>query len=135
MKPSIVNWGYLGLGYVLLNNVSAIGSSVQTLFERNSVFIEYPILQIIIIFLSVAALGGLVKETPWARVISVIAIGLDTLLAFSMSMFVMIVSKGNYTNSLIWSLVVGIPLLFLAYKIYTSEPLKIYLSKPPHAAP
>ncbi len=129
MKPSIVNWGYLGLGYVLLNNVSAIGSNVQTLFERNFVFIEYPILQIIIIVLSIAALGGLVKKAPWARVISVITIGLDTLHALSMGMFVMVVSKGNYTSSLIWSLLVGIPLLFLAYKFYTSEPLKVYLSK------
>lgn len=130
MKPSIVYWAYLGLGFLLLDNILNIISVFQIkTYEKDAGFIGYPILQILIVLLSIAAIGGLVRRVSWARVASLVAIGAETFHMFGMSIYIFFSSKGEEVSLLMTSLLFGIPLLFLAYKLYSSKPLRIYLFK------
>ncbi len=127
MKPSIVVWAYVGLAYILLNKIMDVGY-----FFRASNY--FPFLTMAVLVVTTVAVFGLVKRTSWARMVASSIIAAEVFLMLYTSMFlqsVMLEDESHYF--LISSLVFGVPLLFLAYKIYTSEPLKIYLSNSPHA--
>lgn len=138
LKPSIVNWAYIGLACLLLSNILGTISTLYYIMFSNDDFVHSPVLLIIsaiIITVSTIAVLGLLKKSSWARIVAYSAVGVQAFL-----MLVMLGINIYYAITtpvpvgppgfLIVLLVLGVSLLLLAYKIYTSEPLRIYLSKP-----
>ncbi|MCU7920766.1 MAG: hypothetical protein KZQ95_20785 [Candidatus Thiodiazotropha sp. (ex Epidulcina cf. delphinae)] len=123
MKASIVIWAYIGLGYILLSNILDI---VIYLFQMPDTF---PIISSVVFAAATIAIFGLMKRTSWARIIAFSVVVVEVLLMLGMSIYFQRVMPEMRINFLTSSLVFGVPLSFLAYKIYSSEVLKIYLSK------
>jgi len=151
MKPGIVNWVYTGLAFILLNLMLGILNQMEAVdFYITGVHFDFhelddsgggyiPVLSAIVLIVATVAAFGLVKRTSWARIVTFSIVAFEGLLILVVNGFLLLVlgsidKPPVLSRQFITSLVVGIPLLFLAYKIYTSEPLKIYLSKPPHTA-
>ncbi len=125
MKPSILIWIYLVLGcFVLDAGIGSLGSS----------FLQYTIIddsfRLIFAAMSIAAIIGLSRRVAWAKIVAFIVIVADRIITTGLStnLYLTFDIEGM-ALLLASSLIFSIPLLFLAYKIYTSEPLKIYLSK------
>jgi len=143
MKPNIANWAYIGLAYLLLINTLDIVNYFTPIKTADG-FIYFPLFfplyfpysPVIIIIVSTVAVFGLVKKTSWARIATLIigVQGFLILLQHGSSIstrrtpdsFVIL----NFIFGVIIPLTFGAFLLLLAYKLYTSEPFKIYLSKP-----
>ncbi|MCU7936216.1 MAG: hypothetical protein KZQ99_15300 [Candidatus Thiodiazotropha sp. (ex Dulcina madagascariensis)] len=123
MKASIVIWAYIGLGYILLSNILDI---VIYLFQMPDTF---PLISSVVFAAATIAIFGLMKRTSWARMIAFSVVVVEVLLMLGMSIYFQRVMPEMGINFLTSSLVFDVPLLFLAYKIYSSEALKIYLSK------
>ncbi len=151
MKPSILNWIYLVLGYLVLDTILQVVGGFQYAFKPgndNSFFdfsifpvttataFYFPIFPIITAAASIVAIIGLTRKMAWAKIIAFVVIVVDRFIALSFSVYVYLASDDVkeitdiLMSSMMSSLIFSIPLLFLAYKIYTSEPLKIYLSRP-----
>ena len=145
MKPSIVNWAYIGLVYLLLNRMLDI--IVRYLNFRDYGFISSPVLSIVIIIVSTVAVFGLVKKISWARIVTFCIIGVQGFLTIRGTIIMSAIKRSsdfmstikrspdlfiilNFISGVIVPLAIGVSLLLLAYKLYKSEPLKIYLSKP-----
>ena len=65
MKPSIVNWAYIGLAFLWLSNVQSLVSTFYYLISSDDDFVYSPILSIvsaIIITVSIIAAFGLIKK-------------------------------------------------------------------------
>ncbi len=125
-KTNIISWAYLGLIYLLLHNILSFSFSTASL---------YLLLPIIMIVVSIIAIFGLIKKTSWARTVIFIAIGVEACreVFAAIYMHFFIPSQEVLVGMIISPLIYGVLLLFLAYKIYTSESLKDHLSSPPHA--
>ncbi len=138
MKPSIVNWAYVGLVFLWLSNMQSVVSTFNYVMTSNDDFVYSPVLSIIsvvIIVVSTVAIFGLIKKYLWARIVAYSVIGVQAFLMLGMmgsniyltSTTPLPVSPSGF---LVVFSVFGIFLLFLVYKLYASEPLKLYLSKP-----
>lgn len=129
MKPNILYWTYLGLGYLLLDNILEMwGYFREVGNDTDALYVP------VIIVATIVAIIGLVKRVAWAKIVAFVAIGVDIFLTLGLTIYLVVVglidNAGEVAQLLVSSLTFSIPLLFLAYKLYTSEPLKIYLSKP-----
>jgi uncharacterized SAM-binding protein YcdF (DUF218 family) len=125
MKPKIIVWIYLALVYVLLNNVLQAIVVIQ-----NGVFtLLSPALSVIIIVVTCVAIIGLVKMMPWSRIVACIVIGIQAsgTLVTGMQYFIENSEGISLENILMSSIIIEFLLLFLAFRIYTSKPLKDYL--------
>jgi len=141
VKPNIVYWAYIGLGALLLSNTRDTVYSVFDFIQMSksddhfSYFPVLPVLSVVIITVSIVAVIGLEKKRSWTRIVTSSIVGIQAFLMLGM------LGMGIYTTSItpvlasptsffiIFS-VVGVSLLLLSYKLYTSESFKIYLSKP-----
>ncbi len=140
MKPSIVNWAYIGLACLLLSNILGSVSTINYIYIMSSDedFLYSPVLLIIsvvIIAVSTIAVFGLVKKNSWARIVTSSVIGVPAILLLGMlgmNIYHTSITSTPATpsNLLIVLSVFGASLLLLAYKLYTSESFKNYLSKP-----
>jgi hypothetical protein len=125
MKPKIIVWIYLALVYVLLNNVLQAIVVIQ-----NGVFtLLSPALSLIIIVVTCVAIIGLVKKMQWSRIVACIVIGIQAsgTLVTGIHYFIENSEGINLENILMSSIIIEFLLLFLAFRIYTSKPLKGYL--------
>jgi hypothetical protein len=129
MKPSIVNWIYVGLVYVLFDNVLSAISNYLVMHEMNNYFIRAPYIDIISAALAITAMVKLIRKSLWTRIVSIGAICLQILSGLGISIYIFLVSKGEIESGQLFPLfiILDIPLIFLAYKIYSSNPLKVYL--------
>jgi len=145
MKPVVVNWAYIGLAFIALNKILG----VVHMLEIVNFYITIPHFDIytpssddnrhipvfssfVLVVVTVAALG-LRKRTSWARMVTFSILSVEGFLILGTVLLMLTYDVRIYMDGdsqIILALIVGIPLLFLAYKIYTSNPLKIYLSKP-----
>ncbi len=159
MKPKILIWAiYLVLGYLVLDAVVqmlgvflgnyqfAIGGFQHIVTDKYTVEDGYqtvgdnhrhfPVAPVISAIVSIVAIIGLARRIAWARIIAIIAIVAEVISVIGFTIYAYLtIDIKEVTDILLSSLVSApifyIPLLFLAYKIYTSEPLKAYLSRPP----
>ena len=122
MKPRIINWTYVGLAYVLLNNTLTVALAFQ---PPGNVTPYFPS---IIIILAVVAIIGLLKAAPWSRIVALVVLCIQALSTISASIHFAMYAGGSLTDIFVSSLIFDVFLLFLAYKLYTSEPLKYYLN-------
>ena len=130
-KPGIVNWVYLGLAYIILSNIPPIAAWVYfVIYLMKSWIFPFPYryfvlsgLSVIMIAASVTAFFGLIKMKFWTKMVTFIVISSNACLS------IYLLFTQNVANTMI-ILVIDTLLLFLAYKVYTSEPLEIYLSSP-----
>jgi hypothetical protein len=125
MKPKILVWIYLALAYVLLNN------SLQAIVViQNGVFtLLSPALSIVIIVATLVNIIGLVKMMSWSRIVAclVISIQASGTLLTGIHYFIENSAGINLESILMSTTIIELLLLFLAFKIYKSEPLKVYL--------
>ncbi len=98
---------------------------------NNVSLLEYPILLAVIVIASIVVIIGLIKVASWSRVAAYITIGITAIEGIGMHIFFIVTTERSIENLLQTFIIFDILLLFLTYKIYTSEPLKIHLSKPP----
>lgn len=125
MKPSIVNFIYFGLGYLVLSS----SIQIMSLFEQPSLTALYNAsLSIVICFASIVAIFGLVKKHSWSKPTSYIVIGFQAILTIGVGIYFSLTNTEIGMAMLIPALSFGLPLLFLAFKIYTSKPLAEYIS-------
>jgi len=89
------------------------------------------------LFISIAlfiSLLGLVKKIKIARFSTVIVMGGEAVHLLIYGLYASYVDKEDPTimiiANLILQLIIYLPFIFLAYKIYSSKELKAYLSKP-----
>jgi hypothetical protein len=136
MRPVIVVWTYLALGILLLDNSIGVMLSPSTLMPENAPFIikvYAPLPTMIIVAMSLFSIIGLAKKYQWARMLSLVTISVEGLKIFGLSIYVIlfqgtVFQDVEFENEGSFELMaIGIPFLFLAYKIYSSEPLKCYL--------
>jgi hypothetical protein len=129
MNMSIVNWTNVGLVYVMLvNTISVISLKVMPFVTSN---IEYPIFNVISVILSIAAIVGLVRKYTWARIAALAAISLTALPGLCISIYLLLETQGQVElRLLLFPFIYDIPLLFLLYKVYLSDVLKLYLTNP-----
>lgn len=131
MKPKIVNWIYVGLVYVLLDNVLSAISNYLIMHEMSDYFVRAPYINIITAVLAVTAVVKLIRKSLWTRIVSIGAIFMQILSGLGISIFIFLVNKGEIASGQLFPLfiILDIPLIFLAYKIYSSDPLKVYLGQ------
>jgi len=124
MKPNIIKWTYIALGYVLLNNTL----SVLHVFQHGGSTLLYPGLSIIYIIASIVAIIGLIKVAPWSRIVAFILIGTQAIGTILTSVVFVVDTESSIVDMLMSALIFDILLLFLAFQLYSSKPLKNYLS-------
>ena len=122
MKPSIVNWTYIALGWVLLNNALTVLLAFQN-SEITLVIFPGPI-----IVASIFAIIGLMRVAPWSRIVSIIVITVQSTSTFFASLQYHITAETGIEDLVTSSIIVDMLLLFLAFRLYSSESLKKYLS-------
>ncbi len=156
-KPSIVYWAYIVLVCLLLFSINSLLSIIEHLDEDvGDIIVPVPLFMellqvgVIIFYISVNILSavsvyGLVKKYSWARIVTCSAVVIPALMALLML-------SSNIYSAITYSLeavlgdrpyeqvgfmigltVIEFSLLFFVYKVYTSKPLKVYLSRFPHA--
>jgi len=113
------------------SGVSVFESGSGNVSLSFSVFLE--IFSVIVVVGPMVAIIGLARRKSWARIITVVIIIVDSLMEINLAVAMLYIFLPGTILELIRpliSLLISISLLFLAYKIYTSKPLKVYLSKP-----
>ena len=160
MKPSILKWIYVALGFLVLTNTLLVVyhpifiSSYSSFFDPvmptitangNSITdadrvrmagnysvnpLDYPIFPVVIVIASIVVIVGLIKMASWSRIAAYIVIAASAIECVGMHMFFVLTTELSMADLLRTFIVLDILLLFLAYKIYTSAALKVYLSRP-----
>ena len=129
MKPAILKWIYLGLIYILIDNFVNFYFSF---FQLNpGPKYEMPYTQIIffiikVIFVIISSFG-LIKKYSWARWVCFGVLGFSSLSYLYTWTYVFIVTNGEVNFQL--EIIFGLALLFLSYKVFFSEALRIYLKR------
>ena len=123
MQPTIIKWTYLALGWVLLNNALAVLLAVET-GEIAMLTMPSPM-----IMASILAIVGLITLAPCSRVVAIVVISIQAISTILASIHFTLATESSVAEWLLSSIVVDISLLFLAYRLYSSELLKQYLSK------
>ncbi|KPJ93481.1 MAG: hypothetical protein AMJ53_07165 [Gammaproteobacteria bacterium SG8_11] len=154
MKPIILKWTYLALGFLILTNTLNILLHPAFIFSYSSFFdpilptiiirsdntngidiktnavnfVNYPILHFIVVVASVATTIGLIKVAPWSRTAAYLLIGFSAISGIVMSMTFVVTGEDRIADLLRTFIIFDILLLALAYKLYFSKPLKEYLA-------
>jgi hypothetical protein len=154
MKPNIIKWTHLALAFLILTNllniiyhpffifrysasfdlilptiiVSGDSSSSGHSMTQEVSFWNYPILPFVIVITGIITVIGLIKSAPWSRVAAYVLIGVAAIEGIGASIYFVVSGKDSIADQLHTLIIFDILLLFLAYKIYTSKPLKDYLS-------
>jgi hypothetical protein len=123
MQPTIIKWTYLALGWVLFNNALTVLLAVET-GEIAMLTMPSPM-----IMASILAIVGLITLAPWSRVVAIVVISIQAISTILASIHFTLATESSVAEWLLSSIVVDISLLFLAYRLYSSELLKQYLSK------
>ena len=89
--------------------------------------ISYPVLPVIVVIALIIAIVGLIRVAPWSRMVACIVIGNGALLPIGLSIMLVTTTEFNMTDMLKSLWIIDILLLFLAFKLYTSQQLKNYL--------
>lgn len=124
MKPRIIIWVYLGLSYILLTNMLDI-----VIYSSQGKPGNFPVITAAIFVAATFAIIGLIKRASWARIITLVVVVVEVLSTIGISIYFQSVMPDMGFNLLTSFLVFDGPLVFLAYKIYTSEAFKFYFSK------
>jgi hypothetical protein len=104
-----------------LNNILSVAFAFQT---GESTMLYVPSSMIIA---SIVAIIGLIV-VPWSRIVAIIVIAIQAINTILASIHFVVDAKGSTADMLMSSIIVDILLLFLAFRIYSSEPLKNYLT-------
>ncbi|QQZ28750.1 hypothetical protein HMY34_08275 [Thiothrix subterranea] len=118
MKPNIINWAYLGLAYVLLNNLLILKG-----VPDNSSWYNVS-LPIIITILAIIAFFGLLSLASWSRITAAIVIGVEAFKTLLIDAYIITYVGFDGGSVLISALIFSIPLLILSYKLHTSISFK-----------
>jgi len=118
MKTAIVN-SYLILSALLQISSLIMQPSLTTLYGSS--------LSIIVCIASIIAIIGYIKKSSWSKILSFIIIGFQAILTICTGVYLALFTALG-VSVLIPYLSFGLPLLFLAFKIYTSKPLASYMS-------
>ena len=126
MKPKIVNWAYLALGYVLLNNIL----HVIFVYQIGNFTLLSPALSVFFAIASIVACIGLVKVAPWSRIVACIVIGVHAIGTILTGVHFVIDAGAEISmaDMLMSFIIVDFLLLYLVYRLYSSQPLKNYLN-------
>ena len=156
MKPAVVVWTYLALGILLLEDsqyvISYLNDYRMSEYDDPASF-EVPfdfitsvininaVLSPVFIVAILFSMVGLAIKFRWSRVLSFVTLGSDALLMFVISIDMLFGDYGfpgepvklgdvvAFRTIAVVLMVSATSFLFLAYKIYSSKPLKSYLKK------
>lgn len=128
MNPAIVNILYFVLGYLALSS----GLQVHDLFENNPgngySSLYNASVSILILVLSLTAIGGLIKRQIWAKWVSFGLAALQGISTLSVGIYIWFLDAEMGKAILMTSVPIGLAFIFLAYKIYSSSPLRQHLA-------
>jgi hypothetical protein len=135
MRPVILYWTYIGLGCLLLSNLHSVITNLQIISETDPVsfpvpFIFFTIAPLIMIVPLLFSIVGLVKKSRWARALCYVTVSMEVLrmLGFVIYFALFVEPDDSVTALAPIVFMMSVTLfLFLAYKIYSSKPLKTYL--------
>lgn len=118
----------MGMGYLALPNILYLGAGVRETIRDPSMNYTFTVPLILLVAASTVSIIGLARKAVWVRVVIFVTIGVGILMSLGPTAYHIFTTPEEVVPSIISAAILNIPLLFLAYKIYTSEPLKIYLS-------
>ena len=137
MRPVILYWTYIGLGCLLLSNLHSVITNLQIISEADPVF---PVPFLFVLFFTIAPLimiipllfsiVGLVKKNRWARVLCYVTVSIEALRLLGFVIFFGLFAEPDDSMAALAPIEIMMfvaILLLLAYKIYSSKPLKSYL--------
>jgi len=135
MKPVIIYWTYIGLGCLLLSNLHSVITNFQLIPETDPVsfpvpFFFFTIAPLIMILPLLFSIVGLVKKIRWARVLCYVTVSIEALRLLGFVIFFGLFAEPADSVAALAPIVFmmfATLLSFLAYKIYSSKPLKSYL--------
>lgn len=127
LKPPIVNITYAVLALLVLTSAAGIINIFQqgAINENSSLYNAST--SILMLIAGALSIFYLYKQKPLGRLISLFVVGIQAILTISAGIYIFIANANVGPAILIPSLSFGLPLLFLAYKIFSSKPLKEYL--------
>ena len=150
MKPTIIKWTYIALGFLILSNTinfllhplfifgyssffDPILPTIITIDDGNSrndyspsdvSYLNYPISEVIIVVASIVAIIGLIKETPWSRIAAYVVIGIAAIEGIGMKIFFVLFDEVSITELLHTFIIFDLLLLCLTYKLFSSKPVR-----------
>lgn len=126
MKPGIVNIIYAVLALLLLG----AGMQISVVFSQNTIdgytALYNSSLSIVVAIAALVSIISLARKLVWSRIVTFLVIGLQSLVTIGLGAFLAARSEDGIAMSVPY-LTYGFPMLFLAYKTYSSKPLKEYL--------
>jgi hypothetical protein len=124
MKPKLLLWMYLGLFYIL-----ALNSLDIVIYFNHGEFENFPVMSAILSIAAMIAAIGLAKRSFLIKIATLVVIIGEVLSTFVTSIYLYSVMPDMGFNLLTSFFVSDTPLIFLAYKTYTSEAVNFYFSK------
>ncbi len=127
MKPGILNIIYFVLGYLSLSSALQIYEVFKSNISNGYSILYIVSLSTLVVIGSLVAIFAFIKRIPWAKWASLVVVGLPGMLSIVTGVYLMLINPEIVKVLLITTVPKGLAFLFLAYKIYTSKPLKHYL--------
>ncbi|MBB6521314.1 hypothetical protein [Pseudoteredinibacter isoporae] len=127
MRPGIVNIIYFVLTLLIAGSAMQIISIFSKTSESGNSALYNSSLSIVVFVAAFISIIAMAKRIVWSRVAAYSIIGLQALVTVGTGIFLAILSESGAAISIPY-LCYGLPMLFLAYKTYSSTPLKEYLA-------
>lgn len=127
MKPGIVNIIYFVLALLLFGAVMQVGTVFNQKFDNGYSNLYNASVSMVLAVASLVSIVALAKKAAWARMTVVLVVGLQAMALIGSGLFLAVKDNENGLALSFPFFLYGAAILFLAYKAYSSKPLKEYL--------